>query len=64
MMLCKEVSWTPLVSLPMTLGWKNTLATETFGATVMMFASEVKWVCFFLELSAVDLSSVSLSEAK
>ena len=37
----------------------NTRATETFGATVMMFASESMWVCFLSELSAVDLSSVS-----
>ena len=25
------VAWTPLVSLPMTHGWKNTSVTETFG---------------------------------
>ena len=27
----EEMSWTPLVSSPMTLGWKNTRATETFS---------------------------------
>merc|ERR1719502_2409831 len=40
MMLWKEVSWIPLASLPMKLGWNNTSAQRKRSApTVMMFPS-------------------------
>ena len=50
---------TPLSTLPMTLGRKNILATQTSAPTGMLFASESMWVCFLSEFSAVNLSTVS-----
>ena len=32
MLLWKEVSWNPLASIALELGWKHFRATETFGA--------------------------------
>ena len=54
-----EVSWTPLASMPMKLAGKTVVQRKRSAPTVTMFPSESMWVCFLLDLSAVDLSSVS-----
>ena len=45
--------------LPMTFGWKTLSQQKLSVPTVMFFPSESMWVCFLLELYAVDSSSVS-----
>merc|ERR1719379_1964540 len=58
------VSWIPLASLPMKLGWKSTSGHRKRSLpTVMMLPSGSSYVFSLSELSAASLISVSKSRA-
>merc|ERR1719263_2194013 len=58
------VSWTPLASLPMKLGWKRTSGQRKRSLpTVITFPSGSSYVFSFSELSAAAFISVSKSSA-
>merc|ERR1719453_437691 len=58
------VSWTPLASLPMKLGWNNTSGQRKRSfPTVIRFPSGSSYVFSFSELSAAAFISVSKSSA-
>merc|ERR1719213_1390679 len=60
----KVVSWIPLASLPMKLGWKSTSGQRKRSLpTVITFPSGSSYVFSFSELSAASFISVSKSNA-
>merc|ERR1719238_425201 len=60
----KVVSWMPLASLPMKLGWKSTSGQRKRSLpTVITFPSGSSYVFSFSELSAAAFISVSKSNA-
>merc|ERR1719379_2508271 len=64
MMDWKVVSWMPLASLPMKLGWKSTSGQRKRSLpTVMMLPSGSSYVFSLSELSAASFISVSKSKA-
>merc|ERR1712083_1273376 len=64
MMDWKVVSWIPLASLPMKLGWKSTSGQRNRSLpTVMMFPSGSSYVFSLSELSVAAFISVSKSNA-
>merc|ERR1711912_149204 len=64
MMDWKVVSWMPLASLPIKLGWNNTSGQRKRSLpTVMMFPSGSSYVFSLSELSVAAFISVSKSSA-